>query len=250
MALGLNASGVRIGRIASRNRDNAEVLATKVNAKTADISEIDGRDADMVIIAIHDDSIASVLDSIGSPTGDAVFVHTAGSVPMEIFDSQKFPSHGVFYPLQTMSRTIDVDWSRVPLFVEGSSVTSESVIANFGRMLTPHVTHLDSALRARLHAAAVISCNMAVYLWSLSESVLNDADLDFEVMRPLLEVTLERTRSLSPTEAMTGPARRGDLRTIGKHIASLPDNVASVYALLSKAILKKYHPELSLDTHE
>ncbi|MDE5959264.1 MAG: DUF2520 domain-containing protein, partial [Muribaculaceae bacterium] len=74
--------------------------------------------------------------------------------------------------------------------------------------------------------------------------------LDYEVLRPLLDVTLERTRTLRPTDAMTGPARRGDLHTISRHIESLPSDMAPVYALLSKAILQKYHPEISISDNE
>lgn len=250
MTLGLHAAGVEIGRIASRDRNHAAALASEVGATVADIGEIDGNDSDMVIIAVNDDAIGSILEKIRRPEGPAVYVHTAGSVPMQVFDPEKFPDHGIFYPLQTMSRTLDVDWTRVPLFVESSSPRAGSVIDGFGRMLTSHITPLDSAQRARLHAAAVIGCNMAVYLWSLSEKVLNDTGLDFEVMRPLLDVTLERTRTLRPTDAMTGPARRGDLHTISRHIESLPSDVAPVYALLSKAILQKYHPELSISDNE
>lgn len=250
MALGLKAAGVKIGKIASRTPGHAAQLAARVGAETATLEQMDGRGADMVIIAVHDDAIAPLLESLPRPASDAVFVHTAGSVPMSVFDSAKFPRHGIFYPLQTMSRTIDVDWNRVPLFTEGADAASEELTRTYGLRLTPHVSHLDSAHRAGLHAAAVIGCNMAVYLWSLSEQVLTDAGLDFEVMRPLLEVTLERTKTLSPLEAMTGPARRGDLRTIRRHIESLPPEVAATYRTLSQSILKKYHPELSLDDNE
>ncbi len=250
MAHGLHEAGAAIRRIASRDMAHARALADAVGASAAEIDEIDGTEADMVIIAVHDDAIAPLLHSLPAPQGRAIYAHTAGSVPMSVFDVEKFPRHGIFYPLQTMSRSLDVDWSRVPMFTEGSSEEVEAELTAAAHTLTGSVTHLSSEMRARLHAAAVIGCNMAVYLWSLSERVLTDAGLDFEVMRPLLEVTLERTRTLSPTDAMTGPARRGDLRTIRHHIESLPDEVAATYKALSLSILEKYHPELKLNEQD
>ncbi|MDE7388405.1 MAG: DUF2520 domain-containing protein, partial [Muribaculaceae bacterium] len=241
----LYAAGAKIGRIASRNVENARKLADAVGAEAVEISRIDGADADIVIIAVHDDAISTIVNAV-TPAGHAIFTHTAGSVPMSVFDPGRFPRHGIFYPMQTMSKTLDVDWRTAPMFIEGSSPEVENELMAAARLLSDNVSRLDSDHRAQLHAAAVICCNMAMYLWSQADSVLSDAGLDFEVMRPLLEVTLDRTRSLRPAEAMTGPARRGDLRTIRRHLASLPPEVEPTYRILSEAILAKYHPELSL----
>ena len=244
MATGLHRSGVKVRHIASRSTESARTLAGATKATAVPIDSI-GRGASMVIVAVNDDAIRTILDMAQPQDNDTVWVHTSGSVGMDVFDPVKFPRHGVFYPLQTMSRGLDVDWSRVPLFTEGSSAETESMITDTARLLTPRVTHLSSDKRRQLHAAAVIGCNMAVYLWSLSETVMREAGLDFEMMRPLLEVTLERTRSLPPTEAMTGPARRGDLHTVEGHMRSLPPQIAGVYGFLSWEILKIYHPELT-----
>lgn len=245
MATGLRHAGAEIGRIASRTVESAAALAAKTGAKVVDISEIDGTEADMVIIAVADDAIADVVGKI-TPRGDAIFVHTAGSVAMSVFDPERFARHGVFYPMQTMSRELEVDWRRVPMFVEASSAEVRDRLMEYASALSDNVRELDSASRVRLHAAAVLSCNMVMYLWSLTDRVLADAGLDFETMRPLLEVTLERTKSLKPAEAVTGPARRGDLRTIRKHLEMLPPDVAETYRQLSQSLLKAYHPELTI----
>lgn len=240
MATGLRAAGAEVVQVQSRTPESARRLAEAVGAEA--VERIDGTRADMVIVAVSDDSVLPVLDAVTDP-GTAIWTHTAGSVGMDAFDAAKFPRHGIFYPLQTMSRQVEVEWSRVPMFTEASSPEVEAEIAAAARLLTPAVTHLDSEHRRQLHAAAVIGCNMVMYLWSLSEDILRSAGLDFEVMRPLLEVTLERTRTLSPTEAMTGPARRGDVRTIRKHLAALSGPAADTYRQLSQNILSLYHPD-------
>lgn len=247
MALGLAAAGVKIGHVASRTPAHAAALAERVGATPSPL-HLAGTDAGcaMVIVAVSDDSIAPLLQSLPPARPGVVWVHTSGSVGIEAFAADRFPEHGVFYPLQTMSRTVEVDWSRVPLFTEGSSEQVEQRIAAMARRLTPHVSHLDSARRRTLHAAAVIGSNMALYLWSVASDVLATAGLDFDVMRPLLEVTLERTRTLTPAQAMTGPARRGDLNTLRRHMAALPPDAARVYATLSESILHTYHPDLKL----
>ena len=246
----LKVSFIGAGNVATRMADGftragAEVVQICARSGHEPIAQLRPDDADLIVVSVSDDALPQVLTAVPSAGSRAVWVHTAGSVAMDVFPAAKFPRRGVIYPLQTLSKSYtEVDWRKVPLFVEGSSADVAARITEAAQLLSGVVRPLDSAHRRELHASAVLGCNLVMYLWSLAEGVMQRAGLDFELLRPLLEMTLERTKLLTPTEAMTGPARRGDLSTIAKHVNSLPPDVAATYQFLSQQILKLYHPEL------
>lgn len=240
----MRVSFIGAGNVATRFAERLEECGVEVvqmcSRTLTPVSELDPTAVDAVIIAVSDDAIAPILDSIPS-AGGAVWLHTAGSVGIDVFDPAKFPRRGILYPLQTMLKTSEADWSKVPLLVEGDPLAGE-----LARLMSPSVAELDSESRRRLHAAAVICCNMAMYLWSLSEELTDRAGLDFDMLRPLIELTARRAQEMSPAAAMTGPAKRGDEQTMRKHLAALPAEIGEVYKFLSNKMLQQFHPEIQL----
>ena len=228
-------------RMASRLRELGYEIVQQCSRSGLPVTELDPDRCDLVIVAVSDDAIAGVLESAKS-AGHAVWVHTSGSVGIDVFDAAKFPRRGVLYPLQTLLKDREVDWNDVPLLVEG-----DPEVETVARTMSPAVARLDSDSRRRLHAAAVIGNNMVTFLWSLSRQIMDDAGLDFNMLGPLLHMTLDRSLALGPQNAMTGPARRGDLHTISTHMSALPPEIAATYGFLSREILKIYHPELISD---
>ena len=240
----LRVSFIGAGNVASQfasrlSRVGAEIVQI-CSRSGVPVSDLDPERADVVIVAVTDDALAPVLDSIAAP-GSALWLHTAGSAGLDVFDPAKFPRRGVLYPLQTMLKGRETDWANVPLLVEGDPQAGE-----IARKMSPLVAEVNSADRRRLHAAAVMGCNMVMYLWSLSERICRDAGLDFNMLRPLFKLTGRRVMEMSPSEAMTGPAKRGDLSTIRKHIAALPPDIAQVYKHLSAEMLHHFHPHDTL----
>ncbi len=223
----LRAEGVEIVQICSPSLGNMD--------------DFDPTGVDAVIIAVTDDAIPRLLDAIPR-NKSALWLHTSGSVGIDVFNSDEFPRHGVIYPLQTMLKGTRPDWNNVPVFTEGD----DPLIGELARRLSPRVAPLDSLSRRRAHAAAVICCNLVMYLWSLSEGAMAEAGLDFRMLAPLMELTWRRAASGSPEQSLTGPARRGDVGTMRKHLEALSPETAEVYRLLSRNILKRFHPDLTL----
>ena len=223
----LQSEGVEIVRIYSPSLGNMDDFTSE--------------GVDSVIIAVTDDAIPALLEQLPG-NESTLWLHTSGSVGIDVFDAVKFPRHGVLYPLQTMLKGTQPDWKNVPVFIEGDDPLNEKL----ARMLSPRVATLDSLSRRRVHAAAVLCCNLVMYLWSLSEGVMADAGLDFKMLAPLMELTWRRASSGSPEQSLTGPARRGDLGTIRKHLEALNSETAEVYRLLSQNILNRFHPEMKI----
>lgn len=146
-------------------------------------------------------------------------------------------SVAVLYPLQTFSRGAHLDLRHVPFFTEASDTAALEVIDGYAHMLSPVVRHADSRQRTVLHIAGVMSCNFVNYLWRLTAEELGREGYGFELVRPLVEATLDKAFAIGPEAAQTGPAARGDLATIQKHISMLPADTAAIYDLLSQAII-------------
>ena len=60
------------------------------------------------------------------------------------------------------------------------------------------------------------------------------------MLRPLLTETLDKLQTLSPRDAQTGPARRGDVNIINKHLAMLDERKAEIYRFLTDKIIDEF----------
>lgn len=229
-------------QIYSPTPSHADRLASKVGAEA--VSEIDGitDDADYYIVAVRDEAMPSLvrqLQSHGFNRG--IWAHTSGSMPLEALAGIG-EAHGVFYPMQTFSRDVPVDMSRVPIFLEASSAHALDRLERLGRMVSPRVFRLDSGARQKLHVAAVFACNFTNHMLALSDDLLRAQGLDLGVMRHLVDATIEKAFSAGPSAGQTGPARRGDTEVIARHAASLADNAdaQAIYELVSSSIINRY----------
>jgi len=87
----------------------------------SDIQDITS-DADLYIFAVKDDALQSVISAMRPNKG--LWLHTAGSVPLNIFDGFA-ERYGVLYPLQTLSKLREVDFKSIPLCIEGNTEITE-----------------------------------------------------------------------------------------------------------------------------
>lgn len=193
-------------------------------------------DSDIYIIAVSDKAIAEVATAMPSLSG--VVAHTAGSVGMDVLSS-RFKRAGVFYPLQTFTKGSDLDYSEIPVFVEGTDSSVEAGLSELASLFTNHCMKADSARREKLHIASVFACNFANHLWDVADKLLREDGLTLEVLMPLIGATVEKLKHLTPHDAQTGPAVRKDMNVINRHLEKLADSKYSeIYRLLSKAIIE------------
>ncbi len=234
-----------IAQICARHPERAKALATKIGKNvaygtTAQLLS----DADFYIIAANDDAVATI--AAETPPYPGIWVHTSGSVPASVFKGFK-ERYGSFYPLQTFSKDIAVDFSRVPMFIEGSDEPTRDRLLELAGSISTVVNTADSDRRKALHLAAVFACNFANLMWLDADTLMRRSGLTVNYLMPLLDVTLQKLRMATPSDAMTGPARRGDMGVINSQLESLPKDLKGTYALLSQRILDIYHPGLSLN---
>lgn len=194
--------------------------------------------ADLYIVSVKDDVIPQVVEAVKFSSG--VWVHTSGSVSLDVL-SAKFEQCGVLYPLQTFSRNVNVKMSEVPFFIEGIDERTENLLFDIANGLSESVYKANSLQRRNLHIAAVFGCNFVNYLWAKADEILQESGFDFEILLPLIRVTLDKAAMISPKEGQTGPARRGDFKIMRSHEQMLSDEDAKLYKMLSQCIMKKYN---------
>lgn len=237
------APHVDICQVYSRNIIHAEELARMVSNDCVAINDINAidRDADLYLMAVSDDSIKDILQHFGG-CDHGIWVHTSGSVGIDVFDGLRC-RYGAFYPLQTFSKSKPVDMQQVPIFIEASDSATQRELVAIASKISGKVNLLDSEGRRRLHIAAVFACNFVNYMWIVADRQLHLCGTDIHALDPLLKETMEKIATLTPLQAQTGPARRGDRNVINRHISMLDDDDARLYELISRQILDTYHEQ-------
>lgn len=199
--------------------------------------------ADLIIVAVKDDALPSVADVLGSINPNGVCVHTSGSMPAAVF-KDKVRRYGVLYPLQSFSKQRKLDFSAIPLFVEGCDAETESDIMGVAQRISrvkPMV--LDSARRKRMHLAAVFASNFVNCCYDMAGQLLADSGVPFESLLPLIDETCHKVHELSPHDAQTGPAVRYDHAVLLMHENMLSGDALEMYKIVSRIIHKSHSGE-------
>lgn len=209
-----------------------------INISSRELEDIPS-DSDIYILAVSDNAIAEVAARM--PKVDGIVAHTAGSVSMQVL-MPYFSNVGVFYPLQTFTKGATIDYSHIPCFIEGSDSGVEGRLLGLASLFTSNLHKADSDTRQKLHLASVFACNFTNYLWSISQEILSTQGYGMEVLMPLIEVSISKLKYLSPADAQTGPARRGDTEVVNQHLQELNGtHYQKIYELLSEEIMQKYN---------
>jgi len=193
-------------------------------------------EADVFIIAVKDSALQEVIGKATKGREEQLFVHTAGSMPMDIFKGYT-NRYGVFYPMQTFSKERRVDFREIPLFIEAEDSDSDTILHQLAESISERVYELSSEQRKYLHLAAVFACNFANHCYAMSAEVLSQVHLPFDIMLPLIDETARKVHELHPLDAQTGPAVRYDENVIQMQQSLLQDaDMQAVYKLLSQHI--------------
>ena len=238
LALALFEKGIQVRQIYSRKIKSASELARKVNASISnDLSQLIP-DADLYVIAVNDSAIQEVLENIRLKDNQLI-VHTAGSLPMNIMEGFS-ANYGVFYPLQTFSKSKKVDFSTIPICIEANHPSNFLKLEKLGEKLSTSVNQINSEERKTLHLAAVFVNNFVNHLYAVGADILHDKKLDFDLLKPLIRETAEKIESLRPIDAQTGPAKRNDQNTINTQLKMLQDKpeFQKIYSFATESIFR------------
>ncbi|RYE16158.1 MAG: DUF2520 domain-containing protein [Sphingobacteriales bacterium] len=230
-------AGHKIVQVYSPTMQNAALLAYHVKAEAIDELHVINPETDIFIIAIKDDAIAGVAGKLAPY--NKLIVHTSGATGLAEIERSTTKS-GVFYPLQTFSKTRELNFLNVPLCIEGSDEQVAGTLTELAQTISNRVYPVSSAQRKILHLAAVFACNFPNYLYGVAQQLLAGHGLGFDIIRPLIAETAQKVQDNSPADVQTGPAVRNDNKTMDAHLQLLDaePELQHLYKLLSQGIIK------------
>lgn len=237
LAKALYRKGFRIVQIYSRTQESAQSLAQLVEADyTTELSAV-VEDAQLYIVSLKDAAFVQLLPGLVAGKEKSLWVHTAGSIPMNIWAEQA-ERYGVFYPMQTFSKQREVDFREIPVFIESNSEADTQLLKDIASTLSEKVYEATSEQRKSLHLAAVFTCNFTNHMYVLAAELLKKYQLPFDVMLPLIDETARKVHELQPLAAQTGPAVRYDENVINEHLRMLADEpeAEELYRRISESI--------------
>ena len=222
LAKALYRKGFRIVQVYSRTKESAQGLAQTVEAAYTTELQAVTKEAQLYIVSLKDAAFVELLPQIVSGKENALWVHTAGSIPMNIWQGH-VARYGVLYPMQTFSKQREVDFGQIPCFVESNSEEDVQLLKDIASALSEKVYEASSEQRKSLHLAAVFTCNFTNHMYVLAAELLKKYGLPFEAMLPLIDETARKVHELEPLAAQTGPAVRYDENVIDEHLRMLAD---------------------------
>jgi len=233
LGLELVNHGYIINQVWSKNLNNAEILAKKLNSKSTDRLSCISK-ADLYIVAVKDDALKSILEQLNLTN----IIHTSASTGLDIFNS-KLKNYGVFYPLQTFNKKINLNFSNIPIFIEADNDAFCKILIKLANKLSNTVIKMNSEQRKTLHIAAVFACNFTNHMLSIADNILSTSNIDFKLLHPLINQSIKKISNNKPTNVQTGPAKRKDKKIIESHIQNIPDKkIKKLYQLISTSIIE------------
>ena len=239
LGVALQQAGWETVQVYSRTSASAQELASRLEiGYTTSLEEL-CTDADIYLVMVKDAVLQELIPSVVKGREKALFVHTAGSMPMGVWEGHA-ARHGVLYPMQTFSKVREVDFASVSFFVEANGEAELALLKEMAAALSPKVYEATSSQRTYLHMAAVFACNFTNHMYALSARLLEKNGLPFDAMLPLIDETARKVHELHPLVAQTGPAVRGDENVMGKHLDMLMDepDIKEIYKIISRSIQK------------
>ncbi len=234
---------ITILQIYNRNVRKAQTLAQIMDASyTDDLAKIT-KDANLYIICVSDAAIEEVSFALSTALKDKLVVHTSGAISSDVLQ-KNFSRYGILYPLQTFTIGSFPDFDKIPIFISANNVDDQEFLFDLASIMSNTVESITDQKRLILHLGAVFANNFSNHLFTLSAQLLKDNQLDFHLLLPLIEETVNKIKEQAPAQVQTGPAKRGDLITIHKHLEAIKENksLQKIYLDISRSI----NPDLNI----
>ena len=147
---------------------------------TNDITNLDN--ADIYIICVSDSAIENLSNDLQFK--NRLVVHTSGSVPMRNLNKKN--RRGVFYPLQSFSKEIEISFINVPICIEANDKKDRHKLEMVATAIGSPKYFIQSDQRKILHLAAVFVNNFTNQLYRISHELTDNKNINFDILKPLI----------------------------------------------------------------
>ncbi len=234
LAKAFQQAGLQVAEIFGRNEAALKTISENFQIP---FSTTVLADADLYLIAVKDDAIEKCAALITKE--NCLVAHTAGSLAATVL---KGPYRkAVFYPLQTFTKDKNLDYSKIPFFIETDDDGDFKTLETLASSISSHIMRADYDARKYVHLSAVFACNFVNHLFAQAQEILNAQNIPFEYLLPLIKETTTKIETTAPREAQTGPAIRNDQRVLAIHESLIEDEEQlKIYKVMNESIKKMY----------
>ncbi len=226
----LFARGFFVSVVYSRSANSAKVLANVVGAKMAASPQEVTASSELTFLTVPDDTIDEVAAILATTelSGKAV-VHTSGVHEAGVLGTltSRGAMIGSLHPIFPFA---DADQAVKGLPGAAFGVQAESQLLH--TWLREIVSALDGQMlmigkgqKALYHSALVFASNYGVTLYAIAQQLLMQVGAESEVsslaLNTLIAGMVRNLQVMGIPAALTGPLVRGDVGTIGAHLAAL-----------------------------
>ncbi len=240
LCAGFARAGLPLAAIASRSTERAEELARILaanygcQARAAAVSDMASY-ADLIFVATPDGAISLAESSVAWRKGQTA-VHVSGAETLGVLEAaaQADASRASFHPLNTFAT---VSWDETGLAFAADTLAcsyvalatedaeAEQKLRKIASFISRGCFTVREGDRPLYHAAAVFASNFVTGLVGASLNLWQTLGYSereaMAFMAPLVTSACANTLRLGPVQALTGPAARGDVGTVAKHLVGL-----------------------------
>ncbi|MFN5417176.1 MAG: Rossmann-like and DUF2520 domain-containing protein [Flavobacteriia bacterium] len=217
----------------ARNKVTRQEFINKFNLR--EINSLSQIKNQFVLVCVNDDEILGLISELDDSNKIA---YASGTVELNKLVHKS--NLGVFYPLQSFSKERKLDYSHIPFLIEANNEYFNQELFDLAWSISNKVEFANSEKRKKIHLAAVFANNFTNHLLKISKDILDQNEIDWNLLEPLIKETVSKAIELDPDNAQTGPAKRNDLNTIQKQIEQLDSNSKEIYTQVTNSILENY----------
>lgn len=226
-------NGISIAQIFGRNEKELNKISEELNIPNSTNNLVE---SDLYILCVSDNSLEAVSKLITKK--DCLVAHTSGSLPKEVLIGEYRKSS--FYPLQTFSKSKDLDYKKIPFFIETETEKDQKILIDLASKISENVMESTHEKRKYIHLTAVFACNFVNHLFARAKEISDAQEIPFDYFLPLINETVQKISEIEPKSAQTGPAVRNDQRVLELHEQLLKNESLEIYKTMNHSIKKMY----------
>jgi predicted short-subunit dehydrogenase-like oxidoreductase (DUF2520 family) len=193
--------------------------------------------ADIYIICVKDNAIEEIANQL--KMNNKLVLHTSGNRTMDILQNSS-SNYGIFYPIQSFTKEIPLNFKKVPIIIEANNAEALEMLKSFAESISERVIEMNLEKRQKLNIAGVFVNNFTNHLYHLMDEYLDKESIDFSILHPIIQNTVDKIKIKSPRACQTGPAIRNDQETIEnqKKILEKEIELLKIYNEFTQGIMK------------
>ena len=193
--------------------------------------------ADIYIICVKDNAIEEIANQL--KMNNKLVLHTSGNRTMDILQNSS-SNYGIFYPIQSFTKEIPLNFKKVPIIIEANNAEALEMLKSFSESISERVIEMNLEKRQKLNIAGVFVNNFTNHLYHLMDEYLDKESIDFSILHPIIQNTVDKIKIKNPRACQTGPAIRNDQETIEnqKKILEKEIDLLKIYNEFTQGITK------------